>query len=124
MLRYLNDFNLDKFYDLGGLYLDRDRLEYFLKYSLKNKAQSEPSQQLQCSGQPRQERLSEANRVIFSLACYKVFGSEDLTGYSTNKIKDIINAELMKIGCKEVSYNTIDNLIKNNPSSIKFPAKK
>lgn len=59
----------------------------------------------------KQNRISYPQRALFSLLLSKMYPNGDIP--NTNALKEGINAELEKIGYREISYNTIDKLLNN-----------
>lgn len=88
------------------------------------KAENEHLRSNQTKAEPNtRTRISAAQRAIFGLLYSKVY-QDEAVGFSRNKLTDVINADLAELGHKNgISYNTIDNLIDNNPLNLSFPHK-
>lgn len=65
---------------------------------------------VKAEGEPK-GRISQVQRDLFKLLLSKLYPDGSIP--NTNAVKEAINAELEKIGCGNISYNTVEKLLNN-----------
>lgn len=65
---------------------------------------------VKAEGEP-QGRISQVQRDLFKLLLSKLYPDGSIP--NTNAVKEAINVELEKIGCGNISYNTVEKLLNN-----------
>lgn len=107
-----NNNNPDEVAHLNAIIEQQAKEITELKAEIENLKKPETAQATQPpTEEEKQNRISQPQRALFSLLLSKMYPNGDIP--NTNALKEGINAELEKIGYREISYNTIDKLLNN-----------